>query len=264
MHCEQGGKVGGFGRKRFEREFEEALERCLPRKLRIAGIESLNDRFHQEGVPVGQDNELAGGLLVDIGEEEQQDVHHAFVADFGELHSEQNALALELVEQGHTARRRNDRVECRDESRREKRLVVYGAREHLKGGCVGIVDVVAHEKKMAIRAQNAEKVLDGFLNLRGREGERGCGAFGIDVDRGNKAAQAPPLLVAHDSLRAQGYFGPVGGGGKPFDRINEAAKRYLARLLSEFYDDAPLARLVRKLLEEAGFADSRFACDKHE
>ena len=72
------------------------------------------------------------------------------------------------------------------------------------------------------------------------------------------------MLVAHDSLRAQGDFGPVGGGGKPFDRIDEAAKRYLARLLGEFYDDAPLARLVRKLLEEAGFADSRFARDKHE
>ena len=182
MHCEQGGKVGGVGRKRFECEFEEILERRLSRKLRIAGIESLNDRFHQERVPVGQSNELAGGLLVDIGEEEQQDVHHAFVADFGELHSDQNALALEFVEQGHGARRRNNRVECCNESCREKRLVVYGAREHLEGGCVGVMDVVAHEEKMAIRAQNAEKVLDGFLNLRGREGERGCGAFGIDVD----------------------------------------------------------------------------------
>ena len=182
MHCEQGGKVGGVGRKRLECEFEEALERRFSRKLRIAGIEPLNNRFHQERVPVGQGNELAGGLLVDIGEEEQQDVHHAFVADFGELRSEQNALALELVEQGHSARRRNNRVERCNESRREKRLVVYGAREHLKGGCVGVVDVIAHEEKMAMRAQNAAKVLDGFLNLRSRDGERGCGAFGIDVD----------------------------------------------------------------------------------
>ena len=71
MHCEQGGDEGGVGRKRLERVLKQILKRCLSRKLRIAGIEPLNDCLHQEGVSVGQGDEFAGGLLIDIGEEEQ-------------------------------------------------------------------------------------------------------------------------------------------------------------------------------------------------